>query len=155
MQTGPWICDSCGRTIEAPEDGYVEWLSSVDNDRGFGLRLVHHKPASPRNTKDGCQYNETYEYSDKRVTVRADSLKSFLGDDGLMDLLELIPLKELPVEEIVEMIKRLHIANYEQARPFLESAISQGAIRPNMLQGFYTQGQLEDAIAWAEGQRGE
>ncbi len=43
-------------------------------------------------------------------------LTDFIGSDGLMFLLELIEEKALPTDEVVEMIKRLHIPGYELAR---------------------------------------
>ena len=72
-----------------------------------------------------------------------------------MDLLHLIAEKKLPIEEVLEMIKRLHVANYEQARPYLDSAVAQSEIDQNMLPGFYSQNDLLIAIDWGKRQQDE
>ena len=45
-----WRCDSCGRDIESVEDGWVEWLTERDSNKGYGMRLVHHD--------EKCMYDE-------------------------------------------------------------------------------------------------
>ena len=115
-----WICDTCGEPIEKVEDGWVEWLHKSDNGIYIdkGLRLVHHKPASPLKTNGGCQYKEQESFKDG-FTVGDLPLKYFLNDGGLMLLLEKFVSTTLPKEEIIELIKRLHIKDYEKARPGL------------------------------------
>jgi hypothetical protein len=157
MQIGPWKCDTCGKTINSVEDGWVEWLSITDFEKNtskdYGLRLVHHKPASPRKSEHGCQYDEQNEYKADGAVVQDLPLEEYVGGFGLMNLLELIDEKELPSEEVVEMIKRLHVPLYEQARNHFESAISEGVIEPNGRPGFYTQQQMEMVIEWANQQK--
>ncbi|MCC5612928.1 hypothetical protein LC612_41140 [Nostoc sp. CHAB 5834] len=156
MQKGPWMCDTCGQLINRPEDGYVEWLSSIgENGASYGLHIVHHRPASPRKTQMGCQYDERNDPALQLAAVSNVSLGELLGDDGLMDLLHFFAENKLPTEEIVEMIKRIHIANYEQSRPIIARAIANGAFNPNMRDGFFTQNQLENAIQWAKDYLGD
>lgn len=154
MQEGPWRCDTCGKPIETVEDGWVEWLSVEDlknnTYRQYGLRLVHHKPASPRNTEDGCQYNAQEQFQNNRATVQDTPLEELVGGFGLMNLLEYIDAKDLPNKDVVEMIKRLHVPLYEQARLYFDDAISEGIIQPNGRPGFYTQDQMENVVQWAE-----
>jgi hypothetical protein len=152
MEIGPWICDTCGGTIAEIKDGWVEWLRKVDDDAQFptefGLRLVHHKPASPR--PKGCQYNQDDQWADGRTVVQDLDLKSFVGGAGLMQLLELIDEKAMPVDDILEMIKRLHVPLYEQARKHFEAARREGIFEPNMRSGFYTERQIEIVSEWAK-----
>ena len=54
-----WICDACGETIEAPEDGYVEWQKA--GNVKFGFRIVHHATRSPRRNNGGNCYYTTSE----------------------------------------------------------------------------------------------
>lgn len=149
MEVGPWKCDTCGGTIENIKDGWVEWLRKMDSNAPFptefGLRLVHHKPASPRSK--GCQYNEN-EWDD--AFVQDLDLASFTGSQGLMQLLELIDEKAMPIEDILEMIKRLHIPLYEQARGHFDEARREGVYEPNRRPGFYTESQLELVSEWAK-----
>ena len=61
-----------------------------------------------------------------------------------MNLIEMIYENELPSDEILEIMKRLHIPKYEQALPYIKSAISQGIIEPNKIEGCFSQAQLAE-----------
>ena len=155
MKLGSWNCDNCGQIIECAKDGWLEWLScdSTKNieQKSFGLRLVHDKPSSPRNnTENGCQYNGQIEHQNHNAGVMDISLEECLGNEGLLNLLEMIDKKELPIEEVSEMIKRLHVSNYEQARGSFELAIHQGLFEPNDKPGIYTQRQIDIVAQWVE-----
>jgi hypothetical protein len=65
-----------------------------------------------------------------------------------MRLLVFISEKELPVGEVLEMIKRLHIIGYEQARRHFASAISAGTFEPNMPTDFYSQSDIRATLAY-------
>jgi hypothetical protein len=137
--TTTWICDSCGEPITKAKDGWVEWLTREEEgvQVGRGLRLVHHCSAhSPLDTR--CQYNERAEYETDGSILSDLPLESYLGTNGLIDLLSLIAEKQIPVEEILELIKRLHIPGYEQARFHFDSAIEAGAFDPNTMPGYYS-----------------
>src|SRR4051794_36024045 len=59
QQTLTWTCDVCHRPIENPRDGWVEWLTILEDDPSKpiverGLRLVHRESCSPR--RNGCNY---------------------------------------------------------------------------------------------------
>ncbi len=117
--TTKWTCDRCHRSIEKVEDGWVEWLSIGDypNIRSERLRLVHHKSASPlKESASGCQYDPSTKLARTGHDVEDLPLTSFLGPAGLLVMLELLEEGNLPQAEVVEMIKRLHVAGYEQAR---------------------------------------
>ena len=75
-------------------------------------------------------------------------MASFIGPDGLMTLLSFIHEKKLPEEEVLEMIKRLHIPGYEQARNHFKHAISEGAFEPGTPENYYFQSDIEATIKY-------
>jgi hypothetical protein len=147
-----WLCDTCGQIIENVKDGWVEWITYYDeqrNHKGRDFRLVHHLPTSPLKgkTKNGCQFNGRFEYKKDKGMVSDLPLSSFLGSDGLMYLLSKIAEGDIPLEQLLEMIKRLHIPGYEYARNHLDRAMQKGIIEPNMYPGFYCQHDIRKVIA--------
>lgn len=152
-----WACDVCGEPIMRARDGWVEWLrvfgeENARNPREYGLRLVHHLPASPRkeDVETGCQYDGRMERKQNKAGIKDLGLIYFVGPDGLMRLLALIAEKELPQKEVLEMTKRLHVPGYEFARHHLEAARSVGVYEPNTIQGYPHQSQIEEVRNWAE-----
>jgi len=55
----------------------------------------------------------------------------------------------LPGNDIVEMIKRLHVPGYERARLHAGDARSEGAFEPSLPEGFYLQDEIESILEWA------
>jgi hypothetical protein len=155
-QQATWSCDTCGEPIEGVQQGWVEWLYATDQaEEGApparGLRLVHARPDSPRESSDtGCQYDGIAEYRRSGYALSDLALDRLTGPDGLMRLLYFAEASEIPTAEAVELIKRLHIPGYEQARPYLEEGISVGAVHPSIHPGVYSQEQIEDAMRYAE-----
>lgn len=106
-----WICDSCGKLIESPEDGYVIWEQDSEfHNRGY--RIIHKKRE--------CN-NERFPLS--------SSLSSFLGLDGLNILLSHLSLGTIKkniceesfnqivdFDEFVDFFRRVQIPFYEEAR---------------------------------------
>ncbi len=150
-----WICDSCGERIGDVEDGWVEWLKRRESDelKARGLRVVHRRPASPRGANAGCQYDQDAEFSRDESTVSDSALQFFLGTDGLIQLLSFIDEGSLPKDEVLEMIKRLHVPGYEQARFHFVAAISDGAFEPNTREGYYRRADIQATIKWADANR--
>jgi|CZCB01.1.fsa_nt_gi hypothetical protein len=140
-----WYCDKCGGLIEDPKQGWVQWVSYYNAEgrpTGRDLQLVH-------KTRE-CRFNSAVEFAKDGGHVYDMGLDHFLRwPDGLMELLFLASEGELPLESVLEMIKRLHIPNYEAARPFFEEAKREGVIEPNMGPGYYFQSDLEAIISWA------
>ena len=97
-----------------------------------------------------CQFNEDHEFRKDKGIVNDLPLKSFLGADGLMLLLSLIAEKRTPTEQVLEMIKRLHIPGYEHARPYFKKAISEGVFEPNTMAGYYWQCDIEAVLKYVE-----
>ena len=134
-----WVCDSCGQAIEDVSHGWVEWLLRKEGDKyiGRGLRLVHHCSAhEPLDTR--CQYRERNEYQRDESILNDLPLTDFVGPDGLITLLSFIARGELPADEVLEMIKRLHVPGYEQARFHFDAAIAEGVFEPNTMPGYYS-----------------
>jgi hypothetical protein len=51
---------------------------------------------------------------------------------------------------LIELIKRLHIPGYEQARNSFDAAISDGAFEPNTKPGFYSQSNIQNTLRWIQ-----
>ena len=110
------------------------------------MRIVHHVPASPSGKPPGCQFNGKAEYEKDGGIIADLPLKEFLGPDGLMQLLLLLYEDELPKEEVLEMIKRLHIPGYEIARHNFAHAINAGVFEPNRPENYYSTSDIEATI---------
>ncbi|MBW2202170.1 MAG: hypothetical protein JRF71_15300 [Deltaproteobacteria bacterium] len=148
--TDTFVCDTCGQIIEKPEHGWVEWISLVGKKPGRNFRLVHHKPRSPNSGESGCQFNQAAEFAEDKGIVSDLPLTYFMGSNGLMSLLSMINQNDVPVDEVVEMIKRIHIPGYERARFYFKEAIDNGVFEPNMPENFYWQSDIEDTLKFAE-----
>lgn len=143
-ETKFWICDNCGGKIESIEDGWVEWLVKQDDaisyNKSYGMRIVH---------RVKCIYDETLIYKKENAIVSDIDLESFLGADGLMDLLSFLSdgyFKES--EEVLEIIKRIHIPGYEEARFYFEEAIGYGVFEPNTKPGYYSQRDIMSVLEY-------
>lgn len=114
-----WYCDSCGEVIESVENGWLEWYADRDNifkEKGF--RIVHHNKS--------CMYNEKWMYKVGK-SVSDSHLDSFAGADGLVRLLSKIQLEYVEDNaELIEIIRRLHVPYYEEARKYHDEAEADG-----------------------------
>jgi len=147
-----WTCDTCGGRITEAKDGWVEWLYEHDSDREYGLRLVHHRPASPR--PGGCQYDGREEFARSRNSVKDLELPFFLSPDGLMQLLQMVSDGRFSDrEEVLEMIKRLHVPGYEKAHRHLEAAVAEGVYEPNAPLMYPFQDQIQLTNEWLDRER--
>ena len=145
-----WICDSCRQPITKVEHGWVEWLTRREGGKeiGRGLRLVHHCTAhDPLNGR--CQYNSRAEYERDHSGLSDLPLTSFVGPDGLIKLLSLIANEEVPTHQVLEMIKRLHVPGYEQARFYFEDAIADGVFEPNTRRDYYSLCQINAVLEYS------
>lgn len=130
MNTAKWFCDKCNQPINKPEAGYVEWLRKIDNDELSGFHIVH---------QETCLYDEEYIFREEKCTVPGHHLLEFLGEDGLIRLLRFLSVDNLKnKEEVLELIKRLHIRGYESARFYFSKAYSEDIIDgPNEVGSYY------------------
>ena len=136
-----FICDSCSQPIMNVREGWVEWhrsTASASDPQLQGLRLVHHSSR--------CQYDEDALWQDKRVLMDG-ALADFLGDDGLMRLLTFIHEGEFSNnDEVLEMIKRLHVNGYEAAFRNFKNAIYSGVFEPNTPENYHWQSDIQATI---------
>ncbi len=149
-----WRCDSCGELVSDLMAGWVEWVAAEDargKPKVSGLRLVHRRNTSPRWREPyGCQYNSRDEFKKNRGIVEGLALDRFAGPDGLMLLLSMIVERELPLQELVELAKRVQIPGYEAAYELVHDAVSKGVIAPCISSGFYLQCEIWDVLKWAK-----
>lgn len=124
-----WICDTCGEIIELPEHGWLEWRQD-ERHKAFDFKIVHHVTYSPRGPHGNCyQSNELHNH-----------LTRFVGEDGLPHLLCLLDegvhiglgpdchscpqVKD--IGEWMELIRRLQVPYYEEARQYFDGACEDG-----------------------------
>jgi hypothetical protein len=145
-----WKCDTCREAINSVADGWVEWkVDTTDNYRKHDFRLVHSYGKSPRGQQ--CQYNErTF---DPGVSLGDLDLNTFVGQDGLMTLLEFMSDNPTSVDQLIELTKRIHIDGYDEARGHFQSAINAGVFEPNTKPGFHSVGDIAATVEWARKQQ--
>lgn len=133
-----WHCDFCARLITSVSDGWVEWLAAED-DAGAtivnGLRLVH---------RESCRYDARAVFRNRRSVVEGLSLERFVGPDGLMLLLSLLVVGELPAAEVIELAKRVQIPGYELARTLIEEENLPQLLLPSLGHGCYLQSEITE-----------
>ena len=116
-----FICDECGEVIHKVEDGWLEWLETAGKNL-HSFRIVHAAGASPRaGDGENCYYPESAVVSDNH-------LKHYTGTDGLALLLAFFDRRLLYIGEFRNIIRRIHIPHYEQARKYLNEALADGCI---------------------------
>ena len=112
-----------------------------------GLRLVHRRNNGHRQQEPhGCQYNPRDEFRRKRGIVEGLALDRFGGPDGLMLLFSMIAERELPLQGLIELAKRVHIPGYEAVSELAHDAVSEGVIAPCISSGFYLQCEIWDVL---------
>ena len=118
-----WICDNCGGIIETVKDGWLEWYeeknAETDGYYSTGFRIVHHE-------RD-CQYNGDALHASGK-SLSDTGLRYYTGPDGLTVLLGMIEEMNVNLEQMIEIIRRLHLPNYEEARQYWERAVNEGFI---------------------------
>jgi hypothetical protein len=149
-----WRCDSCGELVSDLHAGWVEWVASDDGKRRpkvRGLRLVHRGSTSLRGRKPySCQYDSREEFKKSRGIVEGLPLDRFTGPDGLMLLLSMIAERELPVEQLIELTKRVQIPGYEAVYELVHDAVDEGVVAPAVGLGFYLQSEIGEVLNWAK-----
>ena len=134
METTYWICDICNEKINCEANGYVEWRSIGKNTNKKEIKIVHDS-ADCQLEGDG---------------VSSRPLIDFSGNTGLMELLEYVSTDEFNnIEENLELIKRIHMPGYEEARPYFARAIREdvpGVADANTKHRYYSQDVLKQII---------
>ena len=105
-----WVCDLCGGVIESDKDGMLEWDKYFIDDREIAqdnFRIVHGRWIK------GCGGNRP---TDK---LADGHLHWYTGADGLNKLLEMLKRPNLDMDSLLEIVRRLHVDFYEEARSFI------------------------------------
>lgn len=143
-----WYCDSCGQAIESVDQGWVENLSNNSEgiSKSYGLRIVHNE--------EKCRYNDDAKFREEGELVHCTPLEFYAGQDGFMQLLTLISDGGFENnDEILEVIKRIFVKDYEKARLHFKAAITEGYFDPNTKAGFHTESDIKSTMDYikAEG----
>ncbi len=134
-------CDVCGQIIARPEVGWVEWLAGpTHGTKAHGFRIVHNS--------NRCQYPSSGRVHDIHLT-------HLLGPDGLATLLALVSPggrsgnREDGVESLEEwgeLVRRLQIPYYEEARQYWSDAEADGYFTGKGKHAPYRQVTLRDIL---------
>jgi hypothetical protein len=138
-----WHCDSCARLITSVSDGWVEWLASEDDTGATivnGLHLVH---------RESCRYDAHTVFRNRRSVVEGLSLERFIGPDGLVLLLSLLAVGELPTAEVIELAKRVQIPGYELAHNLVGEENLPQLLLPSLGHGCYLQSEINEVLTRA------
>jgi hypothetical protein len=120
-----------------------------------GLQIVHNFGASEKRGIPKCIYDGNHIYRTRKATQSDLPLTEFVGPDGLMMLLAFIAGGDFKDQgEVIEMIKRIFIPGYEQARSALDRAVSEGVFEPNTPDGFPHQYQIKLVLDWQKKSEG-
>ncbi|MGF6354050.1 hypothetical protein ABIE27_001960 [Paenibacillus sp. 4624] len=112
-----WICDSCGGILEV-DDGWFEWYEDRKTGKEKGFRIVHNQ--------EECQYDSMKLYRDEKST-RDMHIQAYLGTEGFVELLSMLDEGKIEdVKEWTEVVRRLHVDYYEEARSYLSKAKADG-----------------------------
>ena len=67
-----------------------------------------------------------------------------------MLLLSMIAEREVPLQELIELAKRVQIPGYEAVYEMIHDAVSEGVITPSISAGFYLQCEISEVLEWAK-----
>ena len=140
-----WYCDTCGEKIENANEGWLEWISYDDakgNRKGRNLRIVHH------GRSQRCMFDKDVEYKRDKGITSDGHLDWYLGPDGMMKLLAMASEAQIPTEEVLSVIKRIHVPAYETAFRHFERAIAEGVFEPNTKPDYYHMSDIKAVNAW-------
>lgn len=117
-----WCCDSCGGIIDGPVEGRVEWHTTYRTHKTSGCRIVH--------VSRECACDAAEQAALGRTAI-AISLDSVVGHRGLAYLLkrigEVVGLGWTETADgpaFVEMVRRVQLPYYEEARLFWAVALA-------------------------------
>jgi len=121
-----WICDSCGKLIEKPEDGWWEYLHDMGKNLISGFHIVHY------GNERSCYYNEQALLS-KNISVGSMHLEHMITSGGFGHMLNWLELSEtkkiddrFDMTSFIEIMRRLYLPYWEEARQYWERAFKDG-----------------------------
>jgi len=141
-----FICDKCQGIIESPQYGYLQWDEFDDENnyrRARNFQIVHNYPHSE---EDCLDYN-------KPSKQLIDFLNPDSGIGALLSFIDYGPLiqnnflfsRAYYTREIIELIRRLSIPYFEEARDYLTLALNDDYISTNQY-GIYNPNTLKSII---------
>jgi hypothetical protein len=132
-----FICDTCGKVIEKPEDGWFEWSFQVDSGRFIndGFRICHDKLT--------CRQLDDHEHA------TGNPLSQMVFPQGLPHLYNLLDVgpyhqKQFLGPEVkdfrgyMDIIRRITIPYYEEARQYWDKFILDDNLPPVSERMLYT-----------------
>ncbi|MBA4316776.1 MAG: hypothetical protein C0412_00090 [Flavobacterium sp.] len=129
-----FICDHCKNIIRNPEEGYLSW---IENNTEYGIRIVHNLHSDHyAHTNRKCFPNDPDPLDGE--------LGQFLGASGLGLLTHIMYNKETQTllsgtwSNFFEIIRRLQIPYYEEARAYFNKANEQGVFSDVNEKDMYT-----------------
>lgn len=128
-----FICDTCGQVIDSPKNGFLEWITTHDPSQRMDFNIIHGKWASPLPGEGKCSQHETKlgrsdHHLDEFIGIKA--LEYFLPwiDDGPWISEDYKGPQIHYLREISELLRRLTLPYYEEARLYFDKAIEDGVI---------------------------
>ena len=125
-----WICDGCGDIISTPEHGYLEWL--CEDNKAYSFRIVHNNYYHVRLDGKICSFHQG------KLGAKDIQLSNYFETDNILSFL----LKFLDkgnhhdvnfsgpwirnIREYTEIVKRLCVPFYEEARQYFKIAEDDG-----------------------------
>jgi hypothetical protein len=112
-----WFCDYCGEIIESDKDGMLEWDTFLEGEREYtaeNFRIVHHrrvKNCRPKHADDHLADGHLHWYT---------------GPYGLSELLSIQTRYKLDIVKFNNIIRRLHVDLYEEAKEYIQQAKEDG-----------------------------
>lgn len=151
--TTTWICDACCEPIMEARHGWVEWVDLPRQPevprRSRGIRIVHHFSAHQGGRR--CQFDYMVEGAKDGGGIGDASLADFQGPDGLMRLLEMIAEEQFPTNDVLEILKRIHIPGYEAARFHFTEAVAENIIDTGVPDGYWRQNEIQRVLDFVAG----
>ena len=116
-----WVCDSCGAVIEKPEDAWFEWYLDRNTSLETGFRIVHANYPS-------CRYDDR-QLEQENKSLLDLPFSAVIWPDGLGALLYLTEHTSFAdIKEFIDIVRRLHIPYYEEARQYWKQAEKDGLL---------------------------
>lgn len=150
-----FICDYCDQIIQQPEQGWIEWLMDRADRKKYGFKVVHHAAYSPLRT-EGERNKNCYHYA-RHPGRMDDHLDHFLNNRiaNLLSFLDVGPYLEpeysspsvKDLREFVEIMRRLAIPYYEEARLYWSLAAYDGYFEGASESWLYLESTLKDIIS--------
>lgn len=130
-----FVCDKCGKLIEKPSDGYVEWLTIYTPNEPVTVsefKIIHAQVTSPNKAhKEGCHHHLNSDHlSDIDLSHFLKNahqyIYAFLSPGPLHDIEGNEPSQVVDFAAFTDFARRLTIPYYEEARQYFDKAINDG-----------------------------